>query len=77
MSYSAAFAAGVYRVRPDLWWTDLLVSTFCALWLVFYGAYKLWTLREFAYWRAEFWTAAADAEARAAAKVRGASEGGS
>ena len=57
LSFSSAAAALVYSFDPRYWWSDLVVSTGCALWLVAYGILKLWRFRVHEWWGLGFWRA--------------------
>lgn len=73
LSFSAAGAAVLYRVEPTLWWSDLLISSACALWLVFYGAAVLSRFKARQWWTPAFWHAGKkDDDAAAADSADGA-----
>ncbi|KAH8059818.1 ribulose-phosphate 3-epimerase [Aureococcus anophagefferens] len=69
LSFSAAAAAILFKCVPRFWWSDLVVSCACALWLIFYGAAVLSRFKRRRWWSPAFWAVEADDGARAGTAV--------
>jgi hypothetical protein len=69
LSFSAAAAAILFKCVPRFWWSDLVVSCACALWLIFYGAAVLSRFKRRKWWSPAFWAVEADDGARGGTAV--------
>ena len=55
LSFSAGAAAILFKCVPRFWWSDLVVSSACAVWLVYYGAAVLSRFKRRKWWAPAFW----------------------